>query len=412
MPKIVPAVAAAKIKALRNKPGVHNVGGVPGLLLQVTSSGAASWVLRATINGRVRMMGLGSYSKITLAKARELAQAAHAVIADGRDPIEERAARKRKAAVERDRAITFKEAAKRYHRDVKIKELRNQKVRDDWIRLLELHAFEVIGSLPVGEIERPHVLRVVEPLWPRPVGQYVRSSLEAVLDWSAVRGYREGDNPASWSTLKYVLSKPGKSHKVEHYAALPWKEAPSFLADLRNVGTIAAKALEFVILTAARSGEVRQATWHEIDLDMKLWSVPAVHTKGLREHRVPLSKQAVRLLESLPNCGEGLLFPGGKHGSRELYDFELAGKLKLGRETTVHGFRSSFKDWARSLGTRYSDESSELSLAHVSSDATRAAYARDELLPERSRLMGEWAEFLESGQARIATVTKINSERS
>lgn len=150
MPKTVQAVTAAKVKSLRNTPGIHNVGGTPGLLLQVTPSGAASWILRATINGRVRMMGLGSYSKITLAKARDLARDAHAVIADGGNPIEERAARKRKAALDRDRAITFRQAAKRYHRDVKAKELRSQKTRDDWIRLLELHAFEVIGNLPVG----------------------------------------------------------------------------------------------------------------------------------------------------------------------------------------------------------------------------------------------------------------------
>ena len=201
-----------------------------------------------------------------------------------------------------------------------------------------------------------------------------------------------------------------KSHKVKHYTALPWQEAPSFLADLRKVGTVAAKALEFVILTAARSGEVRQATWDEIDLDAKVWVVPAEHTKREKQHRVPLSEPAIRLLESLPQR-EGLLFPGGKNGDRELYDYNL-GLLKLGRKTTVHGFRSSFKDWARSLGTRYTDEASELALAHVSSDATRAAYARDELLPERARLMAEWAEYLESGQSRIATVTKINRELS
>ena len=414
MPQVVPPRTATQVKALRKKPGMHNVGGdVPGLLLQVSPSGAASWILRATIDSRVRQMGLGSFGKISLEMARRKAREAHEAIQDGRDPIEERRAEKRRKAAAIDRTITFAEAAKRYHRDVKSEELRSTKARDDWLRLLELHAFDVIGRLPVGEIERSHVLKVLEPLWPRPTAtQNLRPSIEAVLDWSAFRGYREGENPAAWRTLKFVLSKPSKSHKVRHFAALPWKEAPSFLGDLRKVGTVAAEALEFVILTAARSGEARQATWDEIDLDAKLWTVPEEHTKGLREHRVPLSKQAVRLLESLPNCGEGLLFHGGKHGSRELYDFELAGKLKLGRETTVHGWRSVFKDWARSLGTRYTDEASELSLAHVSSDATRAAYARDELLPERSRLMGEWAEFLESGQARIATVTKINRDGS
>lgn len=412
MPKISLPLTAAKVKALRNKPGTHNVGGVSGLLLQVTPSGASSWVLRATINGKVRMMGLGSFSKIELKQARALARDAHAVIADGRDPIEERAANKRKQAAEAAKRITFKQAARRYHRDVKSKELRNEKVRDDWLRVLELHAFNMIGKLPVGEIDRSHILKVLEPLWPRPTAtQNLRPSIEAVLDWSAVRGYREGENPAAWRTLKFVLSKPSKSHKVRHFAALPWKEAPSFLGDLRKVGTVAAEAFEFVILTAARSGEARQATWDEIDLDAKLWTVPEEHTKGLREHRVPLSNAAIKLLESLPHR-EGLLFRGGKYEDRELYDFELGGKLKLGRDVTVHGWRSSFKDWARSLGTRFTDEVSELALAHVSSDATRAAYARDELLLERAEMMQEWADFLETGQARIATVTKIKSERS
>lgn len=150
--------------------------------------------------------------------------------------------------------------------------------------------------------------------------------------------------------------------------------------------------------------------WDEIDLDVRLWTVPPQHTKGLKQHRIPLSKSATKLLESLPHR-DGLLFPGGKYGDRQLYDYELGGKLKLGREVTVHGWRSSFKDWARSLGTRFTDEASELSLAHVSSDATRAAYAREELLPERTRLMQEWADFLESGRARIATVTKIDKQR-
>ena len=416
MPKTVQAVTAAKVKSLRNTPGIHNVGGTPGLLLQVTPSGAASWILRATINGRVRMMGLGSYSKITLAKARDLARDAHAVIADGRNPIEERAARKRKAALDRDRAITFRQAAKRYHRDVKSKELRRQKTRDDWLKLVKRHAYPVMGDLPVGEIERPHVLKVVEPLWPRPVGQYVRSAIEAVLDWSAVRGYRSGDNPARWSTLKYGLSKPSKSHKVKHYAALPWNEAPAFIADLRlrrnEVGIIAGPALELVVLTATRSGQVRGATWDEIDLDTKVWPIPGERMKTGKAHRVPRSESVMKLLESLPHR-EGLLFsvPNRSGQPRPLYDWEL-GIITRKRKVTVHGFRSSFKDWARSLGTRFTDEASELALAHVSSDATRSAYARDELLPERTRLMQEWANYLESGQARIATVTPINREQS
>ena len=421
MPKIIPPLTAAKVKALRKQAGVYNVGGdVRGLLLQVSPSGAASWILRATIDGRVRQMGLGSYGKVSLEKARKKAREAHEAIQDGRDPIKERRAEKHRKEAAVDRAITFKEAATRYHREVKRPELRSEKVRDDWIRLLELHAFPVIGKLPVGEIERPHVLKVLEPLWPRPIATgNVRPSIEAVLDWSSVRGYRkEGDNPAAWRTLKFVLPKPSRAHKVKRLAAMPWQEVPEFLADLharkKEFGIIAAPALELIILTATRSGQVRGAIWEEFDHDAKVWTIPGERMKADKVHRVPLSKPAIKLLESLPHHEEeGLLFsvPNRKGQPRPLYDYEL-GVITRKRNVTVHGFRSSFKDWARSQGTRFTDEASELALAHVSSDATRAAYARSELLPERCRLMQAWADYLKTGQSRIATVTKINSERS
>ena len=428
MPQKAKELSALQVKALvtHRKVGAWNVGGpAAGLLLQIMRSQSknkdsevtASWVLRATIHGRVRQMGLGPYPAVSLREAREKALEARKAIRDGRDPIQERRVAKRKLAAKADRTITFKSAAIRYHRDVKSKELRSRRSRADWIRLLELHAYPIIGNLAVGDIDRSHIIKVLEQiddegntLWPRPVGQALRAQVEAVLGWAAVRGYREGDNPARWrANLEIDLPKPSRVHKVRHHAALPWQDGPEFIADLRKVDSVAAKALEFVILTAARSGEVRQATWDQISLSERLWTVPCERMKAGKPHRVPLSKSAIRLLESLPHR-EGLLFPGGKHGDRKLHDYEL-GKLKLGRNTTVHGWRSSFKDFARSLGTRFTDEASELALAHVSSDATRAAYARDELLPERARLMQEWANYVESGEARIASVTKIKGER-
>ncbi len=234
------AVQALKRSGTSDKPEVYNVGGegVRGLLLQVSPSGARSWLLRFTLGGRVRHMGLGPYAELSLAEAREVAREARRIIREGRDPIEERRAKKRALAAERDKLVTFKEAAEKYHQDVKAPTLRSERSRANWIAGLKQHAFPMMGDLPVSEIELRHVLAVLEPLWPRPHATYLRSNIEAVLEWAKVRGYRSGDNPAAWRTLKHVLSAPGKVHKVSHHAALPYSEGPSFFADLREVVVI------------------------------------------------------------------------------------------------------------------------------------------------------------------------------
>jgi integrase len=411
MPQKAKELRAVQVKALRHpggtdQPVAYNVGGEPGLLLQITPSGSKSWLLRASVGGKVRHMGLGSYShRNDLANARQKAHEARDLIRAGRDPIEERKARKQALAAESGQRVTFRQATERYHKDVKVGELRNERSRTNWLRAMELHAFPVMGHLLVGEVELQHVLSALEPTWPRPSTVSLRAQIEAVLEWSKVRGHRDGDNPAAWRTLKHVLSAPGKAHKVRHRAALPFSEAAAFVADLRTIEATAAQALEFLILTAARSGEVRNATWDEIDLQKKLWTIPGERMKAGKAHRVPLSGRAVYLLESLPHR-EGLLFTKESQGrTRALSDTDLSA-LKLGRRLTVHGFRSSFKDWARSC-TTFADEISELALAHVSTDATRAAYARDELLPKREKLMEQWAKYLEEGPSEGATVTNI-----
>jgi integrase len=359
------------------------------------------------------MMGLGPYAEVSLKEAREAARNARELLRKGLDPIEERDAAKRAQAEAVDRGVTFKKATERYHSDVKAPTLRSERSRDNWLRAMELHAYPIIGELPVSAIERRHVLQVLEPTWPRPSTQALRAQIEAVLEWAAVRGYRpEGANPADWRTLKYVLSAPSRSHKVSHHAALPHSEAPAFITELRQVDTVAARALELVTLTATRSGEVRGATWPEINLDAKLWTIPGERMKGGKTHRVPLSEAAVGLLKALPHR-DGLLFTVESRrlgGQRPLYDHEVSLPLKkLRPNATVHGMRSSFKDWCRNR-TAYADEVSELQLAHVSTDATRAAYARDELLEKRARLMAEWALFLEHG-AVLAGVTDIGKAR-
>ena len=416
MPRVAKQLSHAAVRALKHsgtsdKPEVYNVGGegVRGLLLQISPSGARSWLLRFTLGGRVRHMGLGPYAELSLAEVREAAREARRAIREGGDPIQMRRAKKRALAAERDKLVTFKQAAEKYHQDVKAPTLSSERSRANWIAGLEQHAYPVMGDLPISEIELRHVLAVLEPLWPRPHATYLRSNIEAVLEWAKVRGYRSGDNPAAWRTLKHVLSSPGKAHKVSHHAALPYQEAPAFLADLRKQDSTAACALELLIITAARSGEVRLATWDEIDLEKKLWTIPGERMKGGKTHRVPLSAPALKLLESLRHR-QGLLFTRMARGKeRALWDHEIA--LKLGRQTTVHGFRSSFKDWCRSC-TGYADEVSELALAHVSSDSTRAAYARDELLPKRQKLMEAWAKYLEEGPAEAATVTQIGEART
>lgn len=412
MPKVARTLSNAEVKALKHpggtdKPVAFAVGGEPGLMVQITASGARSWLLRCSIAGKVRHMGLGSAtSSNNLKRAREKAHEAREAIRDGRDPIEERRARRRALEADGNRRVTFRQATEKYHKDVKAPSLRSLRSRANWLRAMELHAFPVMGELPVGEVDLQHVLQVLEPTWPRPSTVSLRAQIEAVLEWSKVRGYREGDNPASWRTLKHVLSAPGKVHKVRHHAALPYAEAAAFVADLQCVDTTAARALEFLILTAARSGEVRNATWDEIDLAGQLWTIPAERMKSEKAHRVPLSDAAIELLKNRPTR-EGLIFPG-RSSDKALYDYDLS--IKLGRKVTVHGFRSAFKDWARSC-TGFADEVSELALAHVSTDATRAAYARDELLPKRERLMAEWAKYLEEGPAEGATVTNIGGHK-
>jgi integrase len=224
----------------------------------------------------------------------------------------------------------------------------------------------------------------------------VRGRIESVLSWATVSGFRTGENPARWKgALDIVLPKPRKISKVKHHAALPWQEVPAFMPELRKVEGMGAQALEFAILTAARSGEVRGATWGEIDLARKLWTIPAERMKAKKAHRVPLNDAAMKLLSALPRLdGCDFVFPSARGGM--LSDATMSAALKrMGVNAVPHGFRSSFKDWARS-SSRFPDEVSELALAHVSTDATRAAYARDELLPQRTKLMAAWGQFIDT----------------
>jgi integrase len=298
-------------------------------------------------------------------------------------------------------SITFDEAARRYLL-AKGPEFRNPKHLAQWASTLNMYASPVIGNLDVALIQLPQIQRVLEPLWSvkTETASRLRGRIERVLDWAAVSGYRTGDNPARWvGNLKEILPAAKKITRVRHHAALSRDQLPAFVATLASKQGMAARALEFAIITAARSGEVRGATWAEIDTEAGVWKISAERMKASRPHTVPLSRHALRLLESLPRiAGTDLVFPN--RSGKALSDSILSKLVRsmpfhdaAGQTITPHGFRSTFKDWARAT-KRYPDEASELALAHVNSDETRSAYARDELLDMRAQMMRDWARFI------------------
>lgn len=407
-PKRARELSALEVSRLAD--GRHAVGRVAGLYLHVKGD-ARSWVLRMKIGGRRREAGLGPYPEVGLKRAREIAAEFRAAVRDGYDPMADRETRRRDLREAQARAITFSEAARRFHL-AKSVEYRSEKHRADWINSLAMHAFPHIGNVPVSDFDQNHALRVLEPIWTTKTetATRVRQRMEAVLDWVKVSGFREGDNPAAWrGNLESLLPKPTKVRRIEHFPALPSAQIGPFVASLRQREGTGARALEFIILTVARSREVRFATWAEIDLDNALWTIAGDRMKAGKPHIVPLSAPAMRLLSSLPR-GEDHehLFPTAAGGPvsdgtigaviKRMHDEAIgaggAGWVdpNTGRRVTSHGFRSTFKDWARTC-TRYPDEASELALAHVNDDKTRAAYARDQLVDMRRELMQEWAAY-------------------
>lgn len=428
MPRKAKQLAAYQIKRLAKKPGFHAAGGVAGLHLNVSNTLASSWILRAAIGNRRRDIGLGGYPDVSLEQARAHAGEMRLQIRQGIDPVAARREARNTLIAAQAKALTFDQAAKACH-TAKAHEFKNRKHAAQWLSTITRYASPIIGSLPVAEVELAHVVKVLEPIWTTKTetASRLRGRMEAVLAWAKVSGYRAGDNPARWKgNLDHVLAKPSKVKKVKHHPALPWQEVPGFMEDLRARDGMGARALEFLILTAARSGEVRLAKWAEIDLNAKLWTVPGERMKAGLPHRVPLSEAAVKLLKSTPRFkGSDYVFPAPRGGAMSdmsiasvigrMHDASVEGggngylDPRQDRVATPHGFRSSFKDWCRS-DTSYADEVSELALAHVSSDETRAAYARDELLPKRTRLMRDWAKFCGTVKKK-ASVTPIRGRR-
>ena len=365
-----------------------------GLYLQVTGK-ARSWVYRYQLDGKSRTMGLGSAEFVTLAAARDLAAEARKLARTGTDPIEARN-RAREAAKAAATANTFREVAAAYiaaHGAA----WRNAKHRQQWANTLATYAFPVIGDMGVAAIGTDQVKAILKSLWEaKPeTASRLRGRIEQVLDYAAVLHWRTGENPARWKGhLAKLLPPRGKLARVQHHPALPWKDVAGFMADLARQEGMGALALRFAILTAARTGEVTGARWTEIDLQAALWTVPGVRMKAGQEHRVPLSEPAMALLRELQKAGpapDGFVFPGSRP-KRGLSSASLSAVLRrMGREgLTVHGFRSSFRDWAAEA-TNHPRKLAEAALAHTLRDKTEAAYRRGDLLEKRRGLMAGWA---------------------
>jgi integrase len=386
--------------------GLHPDG--LGLCLQVARNGSKSWIYRYRIGSRRRYLGLGSARDVTLAEARERAAVARSVLQNGQDPIEVKQGRRAATMLTAAKAMTFLKAATSYIEAHRAGWSIN--TTTDWVGSLAKHAYPIIGALPVSEIDTGLVLKVVEPLWSvkTEIANRVRGRIENILDWSKVRGFREGENPARWhGHLESLLPAKSKVAPVEHHAALPYVELPAFMVALRQDSAIASRALEFTILTASRSNEVYLADWSEIDLQTRVWTVPGARMKAGKDHRVPLSDAATALLGALPAPHTGIVFQGVNRG-RPLGKTAMSLILhRVGRDdVTVHGMRSAFRDWAAER-TNYPHEVCEAALAHAVGNAVSRAYRRTDQFERRVRLMADWSSFCAGKEESSATVTEL-----
>jgi integrase len=387
-------LTAISVRREKREPGLYPDGA--GLYLQVTESGTQSWILKFTLKGRARQMGLGPTALVSLADARLKRDDARRLLLDGIDPIEARRSDRQAKQLDEVKTITFKEAATSY---ISAHETawRNARHARQWPETLAAYVYPVIGALPVRAVDTTLVLKILEPIWTaKPeTASRVRGRIELVLNWARSRGYRSGENPAQWrGHLDNLLPARGKVRRVKHHPALPYSEIGAFMAALRSQETGTAHALEFLILTAARSGEALGARWEEIDLAAKLWIVPAERMKGEREHRVPLSDAAVAVLNRmLPSSRQGLVFHDAVSGRRIVSKapFDLLRRMGRG-DLTAHGFRSTFRDWCAER-TNFPNEVAEMALAHAVGDKVEAAYRRSDLFDKRRQLMAAWADY-------------------
>ena len=408
MAKNINRLTALQVKQT-STPGWYADGN--GLYLQVSKSGSKSWVFRYQTSGKERRCGLGSYPTLSLIEARESANECRKLRIKGIDPIEQKRLVEREKQLEEAKKFTFKECATAYIESHKAG-WKSKKHCAQWTSTLTTYAYPIIGDLPVQEVDTALVMNILEPIWytKTETATRVRSRIENVLSWAKVRQYRTGENPALWrGHLDMLLPKRSKVQKVQHFEAMPFDEIPSYFQSLREENTIAYKALAFLILTATRSSEGREAVWSEFNIDKRTWIIPPERMKGGVEHRVPLSNEALTLLEEMKTLrvsdDDERVFPSLCTSGFITSDAVRKSIQRTHEDLTVHGFRSSFRDWCAEM-TSFPERLAESALAHKIKDATQAAYERGDKFEKRRKLMNAWANYCIS-ERKISNVTPI-----
>lgn len=393
MPKIAKQLTALEVQKLK-KPGRHAVGGAAGLCLEIKESGTRSWILCVKIGNRRRYIGLGSFPSISLKEAREAALEKRKFIIEGKDPILEKKAIQNALKQKQQHSKTFEECAYAYI-ESKQSEWNNAKHREQWTSTLKTYAYPFIGKQFVSDIDITNVLEVLKPIWTTKTetANRLRGRIEKIIDSAIASGYRKDANPAQWKgLLDTKLPSPKKIKNETHHKAVPVNDIGAFMQRLKKQNGTASKALEFLILTAARSGEVRGAKWSEIDFEKSVWSIPAERMKSKKPHNVPLSGQAYKLLKSIvPVVGNDLVFPSPM--DKVLSDMTLTAVMRrMEVDAVPHGFRSTFRDWCADK-TNYPRDMAEFALAHALNSKTEAAYLRTDMLEKRRNMMQEWADY-------------------
>jgi integrase len=412
------ASQCSKLNSLKvqriNARGRYSDGG--GLYLQVSIGGTKSWLFRFMLNGKKREMGLGAVDLVSLSEARSKTLDCRRLLMEGVDPIDARDSRRKLQLLESARTLTFDQCAKSYidaHRDG----WKNAKHVSQWTNTLQTYASPLIGQLPVQAIDTSLIIKVLDPIWREKTetASRLRNRIELILSWATAAGFRSGDNPARWrGHLETMLPKKSKVQRVQHHPALPISELGSFMKKLRVQTGIAAWALEFLILTATRTGEVIGAQWSEINLSEKIWIIPPSRMKAQREHRVPLSPRTIGILEAMQGIHaveeSPFVFPSSRSG-KPMSNMALLAVLKrMGYEITTHGFRSTFRDWAAER-TNFPREVAEAALAHTIGKV-EAAYRRGDLFEKRRNLMNQWSAFCGDDSNNSISLIDLNSEPS